>query len=85
LFEVGGERYHLTPSSSLLAPRKIPHRWKNTTESVTRFLIVAQPTGGLEEFFDELALLTAEQWEDFGLIKALFARYETEVVGPPLE
>jgi quercetin dioxygenase-like cupin family protein len=85
LFEVGGERYHLTPGSSLLAPRKIPHRWKNTTESVARFLIVAQPTGGLEEFFDEFALLTAEQLQDFGLINALFARCEMEVVGPPLE
>jgi uncharacterized cupin superfamily protein len=60
VFEVGGKRYDLTPGSSLLAPRKIPHRWKNFTASVARFLILAQPTGGLEQFFDEFALLTPE-------------------------
>ena len=31
------------------------------------------------------AVLSAEQLQDFGLINALFARCEMEVVGPPLE
>lgn len=86
LFEVGGERYELKPGSCLLAPRKIPHRWKNLTDTDGgRFLILAQPAGRLEEFFNAFAMLTPEQMQDFAQINALFARCDMEVVGPPPE
>lgn len=85
LFEVGGERFRLTPGTSLFCPRRVPHRWKNVVDSVSRLLILAQPTGRLEEFFDRFAKLTPDQMRDAGRLSALFAECEMEIVGPPLE
>jgi quercetin dioxygenase-like cupin family protein len=85
LFEVGGERYHLTSGMSLLAPRKIPHRWKNVAGTVGRLLFLAQPAGRLEEFFEQVALLIPEQLREMTRINTLFAECGMEVVGPPFD
>ena len=85
VFEVGDERFRLTAGTSLFCPRKVPHRWKSVVDSVSRLLILAQPTGRLEEFFERFEQLTPDQVQDAGQISALFAECEMEVVGPPLQ
>ena len=36
VFEVGGEDFRLSQGMSLLAPRKVAHRWSNCTENAGR-------------------------------------------------
>jgi quercetin dioxygenase-like cupin family protein len=84
-FEVGGERYKLTAGMSLLAPRQVPHRWTKTLGSDGRLLILAQPAGRLEDFFERLARLSPEQQQDLAEMNNLFANCGMELVGPPME
>lgn len=83
-FEVGGALNRLGPGMSQLAPRQIPHRWRKTSDADGCMLILAQPSGGLEDFFDRFADLSPEQLQDFGYINELFAECGMQVVGPPL-
>jgi quercetin dioxygenase-like cupin family protein len=51
IFEVGQDRFHLQPSDSLLAPRKVPHVWAHTGSSTGRILVGFTPAGQMESFF----------------------------------
>ncbi len=84
-FEVGGEIYRLAPGMSLLGPRKISRRWRNTDTSPGRLLILVQPSGHLEEFFEVLYLLSPEERQDVQRINKLFRDCGMEVLGPALE
>ena len=84
LFEVGGQRSLLTQGTSLFAPRKIPHRWKNVSGGLGRLLIIAQPAGRVEGFFVALAKLKPEQLTDFGLLESMFNEGGMQICGPPL-
>jgi mannose-6-phosphate isomerase-like protein (cupin superfamily) len=55
IIEIGVERYELGPGDSVLAPRKVPHVWAHVGEGTGRLLIVFQPAGRMEMFFEELA------------------------------
>ena len=54
LLEVGGQKYSLPQSSTIFAPREIPHRWANVATADAKLILVCTP-GGFERFFDETA------------------------------
>lgn len=84
-FEIGGKLHQLSPGASLLAPRKIPHRWQNVHTSNGRLLVLAQPAGLLEQFFDALYALSPEDYNNPELIMGLFEQSGMKVLGPALE
>ena len=78
--KVGDVLHHLMPGDSLLAPRGIPHAFRNTTRT-GRIMVAFQPAGTMEEFFAEgskLSPLTPAAFAE------LSARHGMRVVGPPL-
>jgi mannose-6-phosphate isomerase-like protein (cupin superfamily) len=77
---VGDALHHLGPGDSLLAPRGIPHAFRNTTRT-GRILVAFQPAGTMEDFFiqgSSLSPLTPAAFAE------LSARHGMRVVGPPL-
>ncbi len=84
LFEVGGEQHQLNSGMSILGPRQIPHRWKNTGASLGKLLILMQPAGWLEECFTALSQLTEAQRRDIRVFTDVLAKHDIQVVGPPL-
>ena len=85
MFEVGGQIHRLREGMSLLIPRQIPHRWKKTNDADGRLLILAQPADRLENFFERMAGLSAEQQQDAAVWRSLYADCRMELLGPPLE
>ena len=85
VFEVGGQIHRLREGMSLLIPRQIPHRWKKTNDADGRLLILAQPADRLENFFERMAGLSAEQQQDAAVWRSLYADCRMELLGPPLE
>lgn len=85
LFEVGGEIFRLSAGMSLLGPREIPHRWRSMSASDGRLLIMVQPSGRMEEFFEALYLLSDEQRLDAQRIERLFQDCGMELLGTALE
>lgn len=81
LFEAGGQQYALTEGMSILIPKRVPHRFQNKGEAVGGFVALVQPAGGFEGLLQELLQLPEAER---ARAKELFARYGTELVGPPL-
>jgi quercetin dioxygenase-like cupin family protein len=79
-FEVGGERLHLQPGDSLLAPRQIPHVWAFVGDARGRVLAMLTPAGKMEAFFRETSKANARPPQDPELWRA----YGMELLGPPL-
>ena len=78
--KVGETVHHLMPGDSILAPRGIPHAFRNTTRT-GRLLVAFQPAGTMEAFFAEGSRsgpLSPAAFAD------LSARHGMRVVGPPL-
>ncbi|HEY3456011.1 MAG TPA: cupin domain-containing protein [Bryobacteraceae bacterium] len=84
LFEVGGEQRRLISGMSILGPRQVPHRWKNTGTSIGKLLFLVQPAGWLEECFAALSQLPENQRRDVRRFTEILAQHDIQVVGPPL-
>jgi mannose-6-phosphate isomerase-like protein (cupin superfamily) len=82
-FEIGDEKFMLNAGDSIFAPRKIPHVWAHVDDNPGQILIILQPAGSFERFFQQLAQhpkpLTREETE------ALFSAHGMQIVGEPLE
>ena len=66
------------------APRLVPHTWHDVGETPGRMLVVAQPAGGMEGFAKDLIALGGTGVPDRLAMRALFAKYHMEMLGPPL-
>ncbi|MBF6593702.1 MAG: cupin domain-containing protein [Thermaceae bacterium] len=82
IVEIGNQTHHLGPGDSVLAPRKVPHVWALTGTGAGRMLIVFQPAGQMEAFFDQASKLKGVL--AYQELAQLFATHGMEVVGPPL-
>ena len=80
IFEIGQQRYRLTPGDSLLAPRKVPHVWAYTGGTGGSILIAFMPAGKMESFFREVTKANAMPPQDPELWRA----HDMELLGPPL-
>ena len=78
--KVGDVLHRLMPGDSILAPRGIPHAFRNTTRT-GRIMVAFQPAGTMEEFFFEGSKLSPMTPAAFA---ELFSRHGMRVVGPPL-
>lgn len=52
--EVGGKLYRLRAGDSFFAPMQVPHRYGNPAPTISRYLIICAPGGGIEQFFEAL-------------------------------
>lgn len=81
-FEVGNEKFILSPGDTLFAPRMVPHVWAFVGDQPGTLLLAIQPAGSLEEFFMKSCAMkkppTPQEAEQ------LFAAHGMKVVGPPL-
>lgn len=82
--QVGSEVIRLTAGSCVYAPKMIPHTWQPAAGRDVRFLSLAEPAGRLEEFIAELLKGRRGGPVEPASMKALFEKYDMEVVGPPL-
>ena len=81
--QLNEERLTLTPGTTAFLPRGVPHTFANLGTEPVKFLGVVTPAG-LEDFFAAVAPLASEAEPDMAAIMALAARYNVELVGPPL-
>jgi mannose-6-phosphate isomerase-like protein (cupin superfamily) len=82
-FEADGKQHALKPGESILVPRMVAHRFQNTGKSPGRIMILAQPSGTLEQFFEEFLTLSESELQGGSKMREMFARHGMEVLGPP--
>jgi quercetin dioxygenase-like cupin family protein len=83
IFEAGSEQHRMTPGTSILVPRMVPHRFQNIGSSTGKVLILAQPAGTLEEFFDGFSKLSKRELAGGDKVNELFTDHGMRVLGPP--
>ena len=81
---VGDEYFQLKPGGSVFAPKMIPHTWQSVGETPSKMLSLAEPAGHLEAFLVAASQQVREGPPGPGALKALFEKYDMEVMGPPL-
>lgn len=85
LVQVGDERITLAPGDSALAPRKIPHSFAMTSDGEGQMLILFQPAGSIEEFFDQMSTFGKGLSAGQQLPKSVWETHGMELLGPPLK
>lgn len=81
---VGDERRRVGAGSFLLVPHGAPHTFVNAGDGWARWIGVLSPGSALGMLEDLGALIPQDGAPDETAIGAMFTRYGTTVVGPPL-
>lgn len=81
-FQVGKDKYHLSPGDTIFLPRNIQHAFIQLSEKA-RVLVSYTPAGKMESFFETTDSWTTPPSEN--LIKKTFTDHEMNVVGPTLK
>lgn len=82
--QVGADLFTVKAGESVYAPKLIPHTWHDVGATPGRLLVVAQPAGGMEGFSQDLIALAGTGPPSPVEMKALFEKYDMEILGPPL-
>ena len=82
---VGGELRELGQGEAAFLPANVPHTYKNISDGAGRVLFTVLP-GGLDDFFEEISKRSdLHPPEDLPAINEIAAKYQMEIVGPPLD
>ncbi len=82
IVEVGGEKFTLGPGDSALGPRKVPHAWAYVGEGTGKLILVFQPAGKMEAFFNKIASMT--DFPPREEMEKMFRDHGLQLTGSPL-
>lgn len=86
LFQVDNDIFSLENGDSLFIPRKIKHCFTYKGETSGTLLVSILPGKGMENYFAEMgALLPGKGIPDMKAMQALYWKYDSEIVGPPMK
>ncbi len=77
--QCGENKIRAVPGSFILAPREIPHTFRNIGSGPSKVLVIATPAG-IEKFFEELSELAKQGPPDIEKVKEIAERYEIELM-----
>jgi quercetin dioxygenase-like cupin family protein len=77
--QCGENKIRAVPGSFILAPREIPHAFRNIGSGPSKVLVIATPAG-IEKFFEELSELAKQGPPDIEKVKEIAERYEIELM-----
>ncbi len=77
-FRCGDETFDVSPGTTVVVPRGVEHAWANLGSTPARIMFTFVP-GGIDDLFEEIGQTAPEGWAE------LSERYDTWVMGPPLQ
>jgi mannose-6-phosphate isomerase-like protein (cupin superfamily) len=83
--KIGEDLLHLKAGDSAFAPRKIPHAFAKISEGEGQMLILFQPAGTMEDYFQQVGKLGGSIQDQAQGSRDLMKTHGMEVVGPPLK
>ena len=78
-FTIRGQTIRPKPGDMLIAPKDVPHVFRNIGKTPARLLVVCRPAG-FEHFVEEFSQISPEGPPDFERMSAIAARYGIEFV-----
>lgn len=86
IVKVGEDMFQLHPGDSAFAPRRIPHAFAKVSEGEAQLLVLFQPAGSMEEFFQQMSKRGKDILKNQEVVlKELWEQHGLEVLGPPLQ
>lgn len=86
IVKVGEDTFTLNAGDSAFAPRTIPHTFAKINEGEGQVLVLFQPAGSMEDFFEQMSKLGNNIPKDqVQVLKNLYETHGMHVVGPPLK
>ena len=86
IFELDGENTTLDKGDSIFIPRNIKHRFNYDGDTSGTLLVGITPAKGMEKYFADMGkLLTGNGMSDMVAMQALYIRYNSEILGPPMK
>jgi mannose-6-phosphate isomerase-like protein (cupin superfamily) len=82
IFKIGDDIFNAKAGDSVFAPRQIPHTFVKVSDAKGRMLIVYNPAGTIDEFFQQASQLPDGTLRDF---ERLYRVHGMEIVGPSLK
>ena len=83
--KIGEDILHLRAGDSAFAPRKIPHAFAKISDGEGQMLILFQPAGSMEDYFQQVSKLGGTIQDQAHGSRDLMKTHGMEVVGPPLK
>ena len=80
--KIGEDLLHLKAGDSAFAPRKIPHAFAKISEGEGRMLILFQPAGSMEDYFQQVSKLGSSIQDQAHGSSELMKTHGMEVIGP---
>lgn len=85
VFELDSEIIKMYKGDSIFIPRNVKHRFNYDGETSGTLLVGITPAQGMEKYFADMGkLLSANDMPDMVAMQALYKRYNSEILGPPL-
>ena len=85
LFQLDNERFTLKAGDTIFVPRGVKHAFKVISEQRASNLVAILPGKGMESYFVEMAqALTPQGVPDMAAMQAVYKKYDSEILGPPL-
>lgn len=86
LIKVGDETFHLSAGDFAFAPRMVAHAFAKISEGPAQMLVMFQPAGKMEDFFQQMAKMGSEIPKGHEeRLKQLWKEHGMELIGPPLK
>jgi mannose-6-phosphate isomerase-like protein (cupin superfamily) len=86
IVKVGEDTFTLKAGDSAFAPRTIPHAFAKINEDEGQVLVLFQPAGSMEDFFEQMSKIGSNIPKDQErVLKNLWETHGMQVVGPPLK
>lgn len=85
LFQIDNERFTLKAGDTIFIPRGVKHAFKVTSEQLASNLVAILPGKGMESYFSEMAKALTPQSLDMAAMQATYKKYDSEILGPPLD
>jgi mannose-6-phosphate isomerase-like protein (cupin superfamily) len=84
IVKVGEDMMHLKAGDSAFAPRGIPHAFAKISDGEGQMLILFQPAGSMEDYFQQVSKLGSSIQDQAQRSRDLMKSHGMEVVGPPI-
>ena len=81
---VAGGIRDLGASDGVYLPAHVPHAYKNIGDQTGQLLFTIYPSG-LDSFFEEISKSGLDPATELSAINRIAAKYQLEIVGPPLD
>lgn len=86
VFELDSEIIKMYKGDSIFIPRNSKHRFNYDGKTSGTLLVGITPAKGMEKYFADMGkLLTGNRMPDIVAMQALYKRYNSEILGPPMK